>query len=426
MKKLLVLLTIVSLGIFSSCSSDESSEGGNDFTIAVTSDFVTRYTGEDFTFTVKKNDGTNVTSEAIVSVNNTAISGNVFNSAVAGTFTVKATYGGKTSSNLTVIVTNAPAPLTAIAVTSSSASVDPGQALVFTVTGNNATNVTNTSTIYVNGVAITGSSYTPTTYGTLDVYAVHTNGTGTFTSPTIQVVVNQVINFNKRVLIEDFTGTWCGYCPRVSHAISLTEQQTTDAVVVAIHRGSDPYNFSGASALESQIGLQGYPTAMLNRTTEWGYPEPSHVNQAVALTTGINPKMGIAMNTSVSGNTATVEVKAKFGASFSNLKLVVYAVEDNLTYNQTNYTSYYGGASTIANFDHDNVLRGVLTSSILGETIPGSFVVSDEYTQSFTYNIPANVNTTNLRFVAFVIDSTKKALNSRAAGPNESQAFEIE
>jgi len=52
--------------------------------------------------------------------------------------------------------------------------------------------------------------------------------------------------FQKRVLIEDFTGTWCGYCPRVSYGIDRVMEQTTKAVPVAIHQqssGSDPYHF---------------------------------------------------------------------------------------------------------------------------------------------------------------------------------------
>ena len=199
-------------------------------------------------------------------------------------------------------------------------------------------------------------------------------------------------------------------------------------VVTAIHRGSDPYNFTGATALENQIGLTGYPTAMLNRNTEWNYPETSNasINQAVNLTSGVNPKLGVAMETTTSGNTSTVNVKVKFGKSFSNLKLVVYALEDNLIYNQTNSTSYYGGANPIVGFEHDHVLRAVLSSSILGETITGSTNLNDEFSKSFTYTIPGNVNASNVRFVAFVIDSSNKALNARQAGPNENQSFEIE
>ena len=61
-----------------------------------------------------------------------------------------------------------------------------------------------------------------------------------------------------------------------------------------------------------------------------------------------------------------------------------------------------------------------------GETITGSTNLNDEFSKSFTYTIPGNVNASNVRFVAFVIDSSNKALNARQAGPNENQSFEIE
>jgi hypothetical protein len=427
MKKILLAFAILTSLIYTSCSSDGDS--GNNTTVSVTSDFTSRYVNENITLTATDGDGNNVTSDATFYVNDVAIVGNVYTSATAGTFNVKATYDGATSSNLSVVFNAVPIPLTSITVTSNPSFIDAGGVLNFACLGNNGSSVTANSTFFVNGSAVTGSSYTTDVAGTLDVYATHVNSLGaTLTSPTIQVTVNPVINFNKRVLIEDFTGTWCQFCPRVSYAIEQVKAQTSDVVVTAIHRGSDPYNFTGATALENQIGLTGYPTAMLNRNTEWNYPETSNasINQAVNLTSGVNPKLGVAMETTTSGNTSTVNVKVKFGKSFSNLKLVVYALEDNLIYNQTNSTSYYGGANPIVGFEHDHVLRAVLSSSILGETITGSTNLNDEFSKSFTYTIPGNVNASNVRFVAFVIDSSNKALNARQAGPNENQSFEIE
>lgn len=426
MKKILLLVAFISTLILTSCSSDGGSEPT---TVTINSDFTARYVNEVITFTATDGEGNNVTANAVFHVNNTTITGNTYTSATVGTFTVKATFDGATSQNLTVTFSAVPIPLTSISITSSLQTVEVGAPLTFTCTGNNGVNLSSLSTFYVNGTQITGDTFTPTTAGILNVYATHTpSGGSMLTASTIQVTVNPVINFNKRVLIEDFTGTWCGYCPRVAYAIEQVNAQTSDAVIVAIHRGNDPYNFSGASALESQINLQGYPTAMLNRNTEWNYPETStaSINQAVNLTSGTNPKIGVALTTATTGNTSSVQVKVKFGTNFNNLKLVVYALEDNLIYNQTNYTSYYGGTSTIANFEHDHVVRAVLTSSILGEAITGNTNYNDEFLKSFTYTIPSTVNASNVHFVAVVLDSSNTALNSRSAGSNAAQSFEIE
>ena len=427
MKKILLAFAILTSLFYTSCSSDGDS--GSNTSVTVTADSASKFVNETVTFTAKDQDNNDVTADADFYVNDGAITGNTFTSSTAGTFVVKAVHNGKTSATISITFNTAPVPLTSIAVTSSVSTLDAGSNFSLTSTGNNGLNLTGNSKFFVNGIQITGSIYTTTTGGLLDVYATYlTSGGTTLTSPTIQINVNPVINFNKRLLIEDFTGTWCQFCPRVSYAIELVKAQTSDVVITAIHRGSDPYNFTGATALENQIGLSGYPTAMLNRTTEWNYPETAttSVNQAVNLTSGLNPKLGVAMETSTTGNTSTVNVKVKFGKSFNNLKLVVYALENNLTYNQTNSTSYYGGANPIVGFEHDHVLRAVLSSSILGESITGSTVYNDEFSKSFTYTIPSNVNASNVRFVAFVVDSSNKALNSREAGPNETQSFEIE
>ena len=116
----------------------------------------------------------------------------------------------------------------------------------------------------------------------------------------------------------------------------------------------------------------------------------------------------------------------KFGKNFSGLKLVVYALEDNLIYNQTNSTTYYGGGNPLVGFEHDHVVRAVLTSSILGEVITGNTNYNDEFSKSFTYTIPSTVNASNVHFVAVVLNSSNTALNSRSAGANATQSFEVE
>lgn len=318
--------------------------------------------------------------------------------------------------------------VTSITLTSNSTEAYVNDPLTFTVKDNKNRVITSESNIYVNGTLISGDTYTPTSTGSLTVYATYNEGSDIITSETLNFTSNNAINFNKRLLIEDFTGTWCQFCPRVSHAIELVRDETSDINVVAIHRGSDPYNFPDAAPLESFINLAGYPTAMLNRKTEWTYPETStgSINQALALTTGVNPKLGIAMTTTTTGSTSNIQVKVKFGKNFSNLKLVVYAVEDNLIYNQTNSTSYYGGVNPIVGFEHDHVARAVLTGSILGDNITGTLAYDTEYTRNFVYNAPSNVNSANVHFVAIVLDSSNNAVNSRTVSGTDTQSFEVE
>ena len=135
MKKILLAFAILTSLFYTSCSSDGGS--GNNTTVSVTSDFTSRYVNENITLTATDGDGNNVTSDATFYVDNNAIVGNVYTSATAGTFIVKATYDGATSSNLSVVFNAVPIPLTSITVTSNPSFIDAGGVLNFACLGNN-------------------------------------------------------------------------------------------------------------------------------------------------------------------------------------------------------------------------------------------------------------------------------------------------
>ncbi|WP_181369525.1 Omp28-related outer membrane protein [Flavobacterium album] len=304
-----------------------------------------------------------------------------------------------------------------------------GETVTFTVKDNNNNDVTGEADFSVNGSPIEGNTLTSSETGDFKIKAVIGTVSDTI---TVHYHDGSETNFVKRVLIEDYTGTWCGYCPRVAYGIELAKQQSDKVVAVSIHRPSsnvsssvyDPYNYD-TSELENTLGAEGYPKGFLNRKTQWTFPEPENIAQVIGLTQGNNPKMGLALETSVSGSTMNVNVNVKFSSNFSNLKLVVYVLENGLIYDQHNYTTYYDGVDLLEDFHHNHVLRAVLTP-LLGEAIDSSeTVVNNVYTKSFSVPVPANIaNAANIEFVAFVIDANGNAVNVREAFPNVSQDFE--
>jgi hypothetical protein len=250
-----------------------------------------------------------------------------------------------------------------------------------------------------------------------------TPGSGN-TGPIVDETIPVAGKFTKNVLIEDYTGTWCQYCPRVIYGIQKVETENLKAFPVAIHRGSggsDPYHFAAAGPLETFIGLTGYPTAKLNRLTTWANEtSTTEVKKQIKA----NADLGLALTSSVSGGNINLAVNIKFDATLTGLKLVVYVLEDNLFYNQTNSTSYFGGANPIVNMEHNHVLRACLTDLVNGDALTGT---TDGATvnKNFSIPVPANVaNVNNMNFVAFVIDATGKAINVRGAGQNETQVFQ--
>ena len=232
--------------------------------------------------------------------------------------------------------------------------------------------------------------------------------------------------FKKRVLIEDYTGTWCGNCTRVSHAIEEVKLQTDKAVSVAIHNGNDPYHFDGIAPLKNLIlpnSPLALPVSRLNRMNVWTFPETSNIQDAINLT-GNNSGMGIAMNSTVANGNIALDVNLKFALSYSNLKLVVYLLEDGLIYFQRNYTSYYDNVNPIPNYVHNHVLRASITN-ILGDPISVNPTPGTTLAKNFTIPVPSNIaNPANISFVAFLVGPDNVAINSRASHANESQQFE--
>src|SRR5690606_37462426 len=96
---------------------------------------------------------------------------------------------------------------------------------------------------------------------------------------------NSALKFKHKTLIEDATGTWCQYCPRVTYAIEqakANEANGKDVVAVAVHFGAqgypDPMQLSTGEPLYNlyrSSGLTGFPYGLINRTNKWTSPEPN-------------------------------------------------------------------------------------------------------------------------------------------------------
>ena len=232
--------------------------------------------------------------------------------------------------------------------------------------------------------------------------------------------------FKKRVLIEDYTGTWCGNCTRVAYAIDQVNAESDKAVTVAIHNGNDPYHFEGIAPLKNLIlpnSPLALPVSRLNRMNVWTFPEPTNTQEAINLT-GNNSGLGIAMNSTVENGMINLDVNIKFALNYTDLKLVVYLLEDDLVYLQRNYTTYYDNVNPIPAYTHNHVLRAAMTN-ILGDAITENTEAGSTITRNFSMPVPENIeNASNLNFVAFLVGSDNVAINTRAAHANEEQEFE--
>lgn len=310
-----------------------------------------------------------------------------------------------------------------ITISSNTLNASTGSLVTFIVTSSvNNNNITAQSTIYVNGSVITGNTYSFTQAGRYAIYA----SKGSLNSSLITIEVTAVSNssaFKHKTLVEEFSGTWCGNCPRILYGVDLLHQQTDKAIVVGIHLfGSDPFISSDGNSLAAALGVNAVPTGNINRSSSWVGPQYENVPQVIN-SIQASSTTGLAINSVVAGNNLSVNIKVGYSQGLSSTaKLTVYLLEDKLLHTQQNYSSnLYGGQASISNFEYNGVLRKVI-SAITGDAIPSSGTANEK---NYTVNIPANVsNIANTKIVAFVTDASGKTLNVQAAKTGENKIFE--
>lgn len=238
--------------------------------------------------------------------------------------------------------------------------------------------------------------------------------------------------YKHRVLIEDFTGAWCQWCPRVAYSIEQAEASYhEDIVVAAIHNsqdpnvnsgGHDPFHLAGQNALLTQMDVQGFPSVFINRTKDWKYPEDNNIQDPKSYLQTGSP-IGIKIQSNLTGASGTVNVSLKFSFDYTEqLKYVVYILEDGLVFRQANATTHYGNNSGTArwenNFVHNSVVRSA-GANILGTNIPlDKSKNNQEFTSgnlNFTYT---SSNANKLKVAVVVLDASGKALNAQVTPAN--------
>lgn len=416
--KLITFLSLIVIISLNSCSKESNIDDQTTTSISITTAQADKNLGETYTFTVTDNNGNTLQSGLIFYANNLPISGSAFTPSEEGNYSVYAKYKSLSSNTLSLVVTKLPS--TSISIIANETQSPLGENIIFSIRDNNGVDVTTESTIYVNDDVISGSSFTPLRKGTFEAYAVYEDleSSKEFIS---------IYHYTQKILIEDYTGTWCGWCPRVANAIELVLQESSNVIPVGIHCGNDPFDFAYKQTLLSEFGIEGFPTAKINRNETWSYPENtiSGINQVLGKLETKSP-LGIGINSTTTAGNLNINVEVSFGKDLSGLKLIVYILEDNLHANQANYTSLYGGQSNLINFEHDHVLRHCITD-LLGEEIPSSESKgSNTFNWSYSFEISSSdvSDSSNLKIVAFVIDGpSNSTINVQKSSINETIDF---
>ncbi len=382
---------------------------------------------EAFEFTATGSNGTDYTSISTFFVNDVEIDDDEFDPELAGDYEVYAVIGDNAIISLTITVT-ATVGFTSLDVSTDRAGYLVGETAVFNAIDNLGRDLTNVSIFSVNGTTITGNTYEITTVGTFNITATYDGIDG-----DTETVVSATPTHTTKVLVEDYTGTWCGWCWYMAESIDDALVASDDVVPVAIHNG-DPMVYANESALASEFGVSGYPAGRINRIHEWNqssqgngiYYTFNQLQNYLDIPVGL----GLGIDSNISGSSVNVSVKVGYDITYSNnLKLVVYLLEDNLVYTGSAQYKYYTDSTpteSFSNFIHKHVLWLSFTDDF-GDIIPSSDTeAGDIYTVNLSKIIPDEVvDNNNLSIVAFVVnEDTNEVINVQKANIGVNQDFD--
>lgn len=235
--------------------------------------------------------------------------------------------------------------------------------------------------------------------------------------------------YSQKVLAEDFTGAWCGYCPRVAYALDQAASGNSRIIPVAIHN-ADAMAHPQEATLRARWGINAFPTSMVNRKYEW--------NEQASVLTGETNKwspLGLSIESNIAGSTISGKVKTEFDVTTSlPLVVCIMLVEDGIVVPQTSYynatagSPFFGMGNPINSYVHNHTLRKFSTG-IFGDAIPAaSQVKGTVYEKTFSFDA-TGYNTAKCSIVAFVgygegLPTRAGALNVQTVKAGLSQAFD--
>ena len=234
----------------------------------------------------------------------------------------------------------------------------------------------------------------------------------------------------KNVLVEEFTGHLCVYCPTGADYIRQIQQMSygSRVIVLSIHASNmaDPEvgNFnldlraeSHGEELYSDFQIVGEPSAMFNREkldgTNMVYATPStwqaKVEQALAETPTLS--MQIINNYDAATRKLCTHVRTEFlTASSQTLKIAVFIAEDSIVGYQKNNNSSIGTTPEITDYVFMDVMRDEFVGTF-GETFTNGGVAQDS-TVTRTYKKILNTAwvAKNCKIIAYVYDVNTEAI----------------
>jgi len=226
---------------------------------------------------------------------------------------------------------------------------------------------------------------------------------------------------NRNVIIEEFTGRNCQYCPDGHRIVNeLMAANPGRLWGVNIHAGGyAPTSYPNmitqdGNTIHGGFSISGYPTGVVNRTTSDGQGRnlwANLANQQMNQVSECNIGGRVVVNPQTRAATVMVEVYYTGNSSVNENYLTVAMLQDSILGSQSGGSTWNPSQMINGQYIHTHVLRDILTNNAWGDpispTTQGTLI-----TRTIEYQIPevignpngVEVVLENLKFLAWVAE----------------------
>ncbi len=233
----------------------------------------------------------------------------------------------------------------------------------------------------------------------------------------------------KKVLLENYTGHKCGFCPAAALELKKLKNTYGNKIVpVCVHAGFQAFSNAiypsyfqtpAGDTYDTQFGnsAAGNPNGLVNRASygtasfikQWSNWN-TELAQQIAIPSKIQLKIKNTFNTSNNSLSTAITIKA-LTALTGQYKLVVLLTEDSIIGEQADYSKPVG-SQFITDYEFNDVMRGTINSAwgdmVFSTTINASDSVVKIYSN---YALNTTYKANKCHVVAYVYDANSSSSN---------------
>lgn len=262
--------------------------------------------------------------------------------------------------------------------------------------------------------------------GVADSYAPNNITSATFTVQTEQLT--------RRMVCEEYTGTWCGWCPRGMVGLELMREEYPDRFIpIAVH-GGDPMEIEDEEVsyrpfIESCTGA---PSGNINRqfTGDPFYDIHTMFNLASQLSVHIGVEATCDWNEDMTALELVTTYYSDIDLDSPSLNIAYTITESGITgYMQTNYYAdgrngdFYGWqdkTDPTGDVTFNDVARAIIGGYNGMPCRSESMTAFTPYTHTYTISLPRNINSpSQIKVIPQIIDAvTGRIINAIEIAPD--------